>query len=482
MSTFQDELFSEEGLKALFHHSNDVIVKSVRHQHLPDEWVHLVFCGPLVDLSQVQSLILPFVSNMNPVEDLLFNYVHTESFDKETLNKEDIILNVFNGKLLAVTSASKVYFFDIADMPKRQPDESVVEVSVSGPRDGLVEDLSTNIGLIRRRLRTASLVIENYTIGKRSKTNISLLYIYDIINDDILQQVKEKIEAINIDILTGRMMLSELICSKKNTLVPLTGYTGRPDFIIQALNQGRFAIIIDGSPTALIAPINLGFLLKTAEDTNTNYYFASLERLLRFVGLFISIFLPGFYTALTTHNVGQLPLPLIATITLARMGLPFSSLIEMLIMLIMFELFKEAGARLPKGIGQTVAVLGGLIIGDAAIRGGITSPTLLVVIGITAISSFTLVNQSLSGNIFFIRLYVLFMSYFLGIYGFLIAMISILIYLTRLQSFGLPYLSIGAAEQLTDVIKTFIKVPTSFQKKRNEALQIKDDTRTGDEN
>jgi hypothetical protein len=403
-----------------------------------------------------------------------------EVMSKEKINTQKIEEAIFSGKLMVIPPGEKVYFYNISKSPARQPDESVAEVSIRGPKDGFVEDITTNLGLIRKRLRTSSLVIEDYTIGKRTNTRISLLYIKDIINEQILSDIKGRLKALDIDIVTSTSMLMEHLMKNKFTLIPEINYSGRADFITESINQGRFAIVIDGAPTVLIAPTNLSFLFKTPEDDNTSFYFASLERVLRLLGLLTTIFLPGFYAALITHNVGQLPLPLIATITVSRIGLPFSPLIEIFLMLVMFELFKEGGARLPKGIGQIVAVIGGLIIGDAAIRGGVTSPTTLVVIGVTAISSFTLVNQSLSGNIFFIRVFVLILGYFMGIFGFFISLMFVFLLLTRLKSFGVPLLADISTPEGKDVIFAFFRIPYSFMKKRIASFHIKDGTRSGE--
>jgi hypothetical protein len=372
----------------------------------------MVYCDPIVDKTMLNQVVLPPINQQGSVGEILCslkNTIQISSLEKEKITKEDICDSIFSGQLMITTKESDhVYFYNISKIPSRTPDESITEVSVRGPKDGFVEDISTNLGLVRKRLKTASFVVEEYTIGTRSQTKVALLYITDIINSELLKKIKGKLAQIEIDIITGSSQMEELIAEKQFlSLFPLVNYTGRADFVVESLNQGRFSIIVDGAPTALLAPANLGYLIKTSEDDHTSFFYASVERLLRLFGLFITVFLPGLYTALTTHNVGELPLPLLATISVSRIGLPFTAFIEVLIMLVMFELFREAGARLPKAVGQTVAVLGGLIIGDAAIRGGITSPTMLVVIGVTAIASFTLVNQSLAGNIFLLYDYML---------------------------------------------------------------------------
>ncbi|MGG3562356.1 spore germination protein [Neobacillus rhizosphaerae] len=469
----KEQIFSINYLKRIFNHSGDIEIKEDQCQERP---AIFVYCKPLTDASLISSLQLPSMETANSI----YQTLQLEVRKKDSIHKETMEEAIFSGRLMVIPAGDSVYFYDISKTPTRQPDESVAEVSIRGAKDGFVEDITMNLGLIRKRLRTSSLVVENYSIGKRTNTRVALLYIKDVINEQVLRDIQGQLGTLDVDILTSTSMLMEYLMKQKFTLIPSMNYSGRADFVVESINQGRFAIVVDGAPTALIAPADLSFLFKTPEDANTSFYFASLERTLRIIGLFTTTFLPGFYTALITHNVGQLPLPLIATITVSRLGLPFSPLIEVLLMLVMFELFKEGGARLPKGIGQTVAVLGGLIIGDAAIRGGITSPTMLVIIGITAISSFTLVNQSLSGNIFFIRVFVLVFSYVMGIYGFFISLMFVFLYLTKLKSFGVPILADISSPEGKDILSTIIRLPYSFMKKRSASLFIKDGTRSGE--
>lgn len=477
--------YSPDGIKNLFYSSSDIVIKTTFKGEQGEKSLLMVYCDPIVDKTMLNQVVLPPINQQESVGEILGSLKNTmqiSSLEKKKITIEDICDSIFSGQLMITTEESDhVYFYNISKIPSRTPDESITEVSVRGPKDGFVEDISTNLGLVRKRLKTASFVVEEYTIGTRSQTKVALLYITDIINSELLKKIKGKLEKIEIDIITGSSQMEELIAEKQLlSLFPLVNYTGRADFVVESLNQGRFSIIVDGAPTALLAPANLGYLIKTSEDDHTSFFYASVERLLRLFGLFITVFLPGLYTALTTHNVGELPLPLLATISISRIGLPFTAFIEVLIMLVMFELFREAGARLPKAVGQTVAVLGGLIIGDAAIRGGITSPTMLVVIGVTAIASFTLVNQSLAGNIFIIRLYVVILSFSMGIFGFIISFISIIMYLANLKSFGFPYLSFYTNMTWKDFLSIFIKLPELIKDKRGSELKQKDSTRLGE--
>ncbi len=250
---------------------------------------------------------------------------------------------------------------------------------------------------------------------------------------------------------------------------------------MENLNQGRFAIIMDGSPTVSIAPVNLLLQTKSPEDSNINYFFVSIERLIRIIGLTISGFLPGIWVAFSAYNIEQIPYLLVATISMSRFGLPLSAPIEMFIVLFLFEFFNEAGIRLPRAIGQTVSVLGGLIVGDAAIRAGLTSPTMLVIGAITYISSFTLVNQSLKNGLTTMRFILLLLSTLFGLFGVILTYIITIIYLATKSSFGVPYLGSVAPLSLTESVRAFIKLPLQFYKERTKSTSPKDSTRKGDE-
>lgn len=234
---------------------------------------------------------------------------------------------------------------------------------------------------------------------------------------------------------------------------------------------------MEGAPTAVIGPANLTLLLKTPEDFYIPFYMGSFGLLFRFAGLIISLLLPGFWIALASFNIEQLPYPFVATISLSRIGLPMPAPLEGFLMIALFELFREAGERLPKAVGQTVAVVGGIVVGDAAIRAGLASTTFLVIAAITAVSSFTLVNQSLVGTVSIIRLFVMLCSSTLGMYGFILSIIAIVLYLSSLESFGIPYLSPLSPIRWKDITMALLRKPWYKKDRRPEILQTKDSTR-----
>ncbi|MBM7703427.1 spore germination protein [Metabacillus iocasae] len=466
-------------LESIFKKSDDIIVQPYECPIDSIHDLHFVYCEPLVDLKYIDQYILPRFLDVHIEEEHLEEEM-AELFKLESLtdaSKETVVNKIFEGHLLVVMNEKHLFAVNIENILKRSPEETSNETSIRGARDGFVEDVSINISLVRRRLKSASLIVERYVVGKRSNTNMALLYIEDIIDPEIVKDVQQRISNLDIDIVESSHHIETLLSDHPLSLFPLFHYTGRPDQAIECLNQGRFMLIIDGSPTVSIAPTNLALLMKSPEDSHNLYAFVSFERVLRLIALFVTTLLPGVWIALSAYNIEQIPILLIATIGVSRFGLPVSAPLEMFIILFLFELFNEAGLRLPKAVGQTVAVLGGLIVGDAAIRAGLTSPTMLVVGAITFISGFTLSNQSLSSSISVLRFAILIVSTFLGLFGVVIGFFLTTLYLSYLTSFRMPYLSSLAPLKGREIISAFLKKPWVKHRRRTSITSPSDSTR-----
>ncbi|WP_260285549.1 spore germination protein [Peribacillus aracenensis] len=477
----------EETFRELFSSSSDIIFDTIyigeTERPIP---VLIFYCSGMADTSLLNEGILEKLNKMMEMDERID--------EKEAINKLKPLIDltrvtidsefnsvqqlIFSGNvLLFIPSTQKLFSINLSNVPNRQPEESSFEVSVRGPRDGFVEDLSMNTALIRKRLKTKSLAYEDFIVGRRSQTKVALMYMDDIIDKELVKNVRSKISSLDIDILVSSQQLEELITNGKFSIFPLTHYTSRPDFAVEALNQGRFILIVDGMPTIIVAPSTLLLQIKTAEDSNLPYLFVSLERLLRLMGLGITILLPGFWISISAFNIEQVPFPLLATITLSRLGLPLSATMEFILMLLLFELFRESGVRLPKAVGQTVAVVGGLIVGDAAIRAGLTSQTMLVVTAVTSVASYTLVNQSLTGVVTILRMFVLLLSCIYGIYGTIIGFLTIVTLLSRLDSFGISYIGGMNPPIFSKLLDSFIMRPWTSLSKRS--LAANDKTRKG---
>ncbi len=385
---------------------------------------------------------------------------------------EDMVSSLFTGSLIIYREGDSSYWaVDICNVPQRTLQESNTEISIKGPKDAFMEDMFTNISLIRKRMRTGLLFSEQFVIGSLSKTRVSLLYLSHKANPDMIAEVRKRLETFQTESIVSSGQLEQWLSDRTFSLFPLIDYIGRPDFVIEILLRGRFAIVVDGSPMVLIGPANFLALLKTPEDVHFPYYYVMFQRALRIFGLLLSIFLPGFWIALATVNMDQIPFALLSTVVTSREGIPLPTFLEALLLLFQFELLREAGIRLPKAVGQTIGIVGGLIIGDSLIRAGLASPTLLVVIAISAVATFCLVNQSLSGTVSLLRVFILLLSSYLGIYGFLLSMFAILIYLCRLESFGLAFLEPITSLRMKDWLGAFLIDP--FKRSRISSLMNK---------
>jgi hypothetical protein len=479
----------EQDFREWFAFSDDIVLKiyPVKQNGIVQR-VIMLYCEGMVRTEMIEGLVLPklqvfidsdYYQNENALD--LSSMLQLVKFTGNQVI-DDMKLAVYAGQLILFFENSQTIFsLDIASPPNRSPEESSTETSIKGPRDGFTEDVITNIALVRKRLSTPSLCCEKIHLGRRSNTVVALLYLGDIINEEILQEARDRLQSIDVDAVISSSQLDDALSDRTFSLFPLVNYTGRPDFVADSLLRGRFAVIVDGTPMVLIAPVTLSFLLNSPEDVHNPFFFVAFERLLRLIGLLISVLLPGLWISVSSFNLDQIPYQLVATISSSRLGLPLSGPMDFIIMLLLFELFREAGARLPKVVGQTVTVVGGLIVGDAAIRSGITSPTTLVVTSLSTISMYTLVNQSLAGTITVLRIVILLVSTMFGIYGFMISLMGLILLMSSLSSFGVPYLSPISPPQWGEIITAFLAKPWKKLKIRPHALSPKDDTRQGGE-
>lgn len=388
-----------------------------------------------------------------------------------TLRKMSNLL--FEGNVLCAIPKLKVIMsINIANIPIRTPEESASEITIRGPKDGLVEDIGTNVALIRKRIRNEHLFVEVYSIGTLTDTKLALLYMEDIANDELIETVKHRIEHIETEQLVTVGQLEEMI-GDKTYMFPTVDYSSRPDFLVECLLNGRFVIILDNNPMALIAPGNVFQLLKSPEDSYFPLFSSNVSRLFRLFALICSIFIPGFYIAITTFHPDQLPFTMLATISLARMGIPMEASIEMFLIMTFMEMFREASIRMPSSMSHTITVVGGLIMGEAAIRAGLVSPIIVVVAAISIITGAILVNQSLTSSVVFFRFIAFVFSSILGIYGFIIAYVIFIVFLSRLHSFGVPYLAPLSPLNFKNFLIAVFQTPLRFRETRPSFLHTK---------
>ncbi|MEK3923091.1 spore germination protein [Paenibacillus sp. FSL K6-2393] len=479
---------NEHNLNTFFAGSDDVIINSHMFGEPPMQLL-MTYCSGMVDSEAIYDIILPELKRTYEIT----HFIRTSDIEKcisldwtrmdlqdPAFGTELMSLRVFEGHMLiCIPSLQAMWSIDISNIPTRTPEESTTEVSIRGARDGFIEPLAVNVALIRTRLRTNQLACNIELIGTRSATKVALMYIKNIANPELIEDVQDRLRKIETERILTANELEELLSPSKITLFPVTHYTGRPDFAAECLLNGRFILIVDGNPSAIIGPVNLFLLLKSPEDASFPFLPVNVGRMLRFLGLMITVFLPGFYIALTSFHMDQIPFPLVATISVGRMGLPMESGVEMFLIMLLMELFREAGVRLPSAIGQTLTVVGGLIIGDSAIRAGMVSPLMIVIIAVTVVAGATIVNQVMTSSVLILRFLCFVLGASLGIYGFILSLILFLIYLTDLKSFGIPYLTPLTPLHFKQAIASLFKLPKGLGKRRPVYLETQEPRKKG---
>ncbi|RCW41510.1 spore germination protein [Paenibacillus prosopidis] len=324
---------------------------------------------------------------------------------------------------------------------ERGVQEPTSQTVIRGPKEGFSENLITNIALVRRKIKDPNLWLEHFHVGRVTKTNVSIMYINGIAMETALKEVRERIGRIQIDGILESGYIEEFIQDKGFTLFPTIYNTERPDVIAAGLLEGRIAILIDGTPFTLLVPALFTQFFQSAEDYYQRSDISTLIRLLRYVALMIALLAPPLYIAITTYHHDMLPSGLLISLIAQREGIPFPAFFEALMMEVTFELLREAGIRLPRAVGQSISIVGALVIGQAAVQAGIVSAVMVIVVSITAISSFVIPAYNMGIPIRMLRFGMMGLAASFGLFGITAGIILIVQHLCHLRSFGVYYMS-----------------------------------------
>lgn len=360
----------------------------------------------------------------------------------------------------------------------RDLQEPLSEGLLRGPRVGFVERLEDNTALLRMYGRNESMFIEKFQVGSRVKKDLALVYMKDIAAPGLVSEVRKRTRSMDMDALLDSGYVEQLIEDNKLSPFQQVHNTERPDRVMGALLEGRVGILLDGSPFALIAPATFGMLLQSPEDYYDRWLPGTFLRLLRFLAATLALLAPAMYISFISYHPGLIPTKLVVTIIETRQGVPFPSIIEALIMEISIEILREAGIRLPKPIGPAMGIVGGLIIGDAAVQAGIISPFLVIVVAVTAISSFAIPTYSAGITLRILRFAAMFSAAMLGLYGVVMFFLFLCIHICRLSSFGVPYSSPAVPYHLADWKDFLIRAPLPMMKRRPVMMNPTDEDRT----
>ncbi len=402
----------------------------------------------------------------------------------ETDNINEAILSILIGDAaLFLDGISKIIILGVKGWPARSVEEPTTEPVIRGPRDGFVETFRMNTALVRRRIRDPRLKLKQMKVGKRSQTDVGIFYIEGIVKKKLLHEVIRRIERIHVDAVLDSGYIEQFIEDNPYSPFPQIATTERPDEVAGELYEGRVAILVDNSPFALIVPTTINSLYQSPEDYYDRWIISTVLRVIRFIASFLALVMPSLYVVFTSYHTGILPTKLVLSIAASREGVPFPAIIEAFLMEFTLELLREAGLRLPSAIGNTVGIVGGLIIGEAAVRAGIVSPIMVIIVAITAIASFANPSYSLSVGFRLLRFALIAASGILGLYGLMLGLILILVHLVKLKSFNEPYLTPFVAVDWSDYKDTIYRAPLYKMVKRpirisQDKVRMKDNRRS----
>ena len=377
---------------------------------------------------------------------------------KEADTMHQAVNSIVSGEaLLFIEGEDKALVIGVKRVQGRQVEEPDTETSIRGSREGFVENLAVNTTLIRKRVKNPNLKIEMMKIGQQTKTDVCICYIKGIAKDEIVNEVKERLKKIKVDGVLDTGIIEQHISDYRFSLFPTVGNSEKCDKLVGKLLDGRVAILCDGTPFVLTVPYLFIESIQVTDDYYDHAFFATFMRLLRLISLLVSVLLPGLYVALVSFHQTVIPFKLMITLAASRQGIPFSPFIEAFLMIIVFELLREAGVRMPRPIGQALSIVGAIVLGEASVAAGITSNLMVIIVATTAICSF-IIPPFIRATML-LRFVVLIAANILGFLGIWFVGIAVLIHLCKLHSFGIPYMTPFAPITSAILKDSFIVVP-----------------------
>lgn len=334
--------------------------------------------------------------------------------------------------------------------PKMGVSESDTEKVVRGSNESFTESEKANTALIRKRIRNTGLKVKEFQVGIRSFTNVAMVYMEDLADPDLVKETYRRLNEYDIDGVMDSGVLEQLAEESWVSPFPQFHSTRRPDRAAMAVLEGKVVVLVDNSPIALMLPADVNSFLKTSDDYYNRFHMATFARILRYVSAFFALTLPGLYLAVTNFHTQILPTPLLFSFWQARIGVPFPAALEVLLMELSFELLREAGVRLPGAMGNTIGIVGGLIIGQAAVDANLVSPIVVIVVAFTALCSFAIPNEEFAFSFRILKFLLIFLSAWLGFFGFLVGLFGVLVHMASLKSFGFSYLTPYVGPQLNE--------------------------------
>ena len=467
-------------IKEEFKNTPDLIIKKVKLSLF--DTIYVLYLETVSSSNKVNDYILKNLSNFG-------SFKNTKKLDlaslipgpntKEIKNIDEIEYFITNGFTIVIRDNTILGIETRADINRGIPTPDT-EPAPNGPKDAFTENYQINLGLIKKRLKSSKLKTEEFTIGRKTLTKVGLLYFDDIAEEETINLIKDKLNKIDIDDILDSSMIGQLICEEDKTHFPTYQITERPDFVSKALLEGKLVIVMDTSPFAIILP---AFFIDFINPGIDNYHKSkniNFLKIIRFACFFLSMTVPAIYIALVNYNQETIPTELLVSFSIQRDGVPFPSIIEVLIMLFICEMLRESDLRFPNAYGSAISILGALVLGDAAVSAGIVSPITIIIIALTFMASLIFTEIEVSNALRNLRFIFLFAAAFYGILGLVFATFYFLIRINKIHSFGKPYFYPLVPFDKTYLLKTALKGPLRKDKKRSSILTKSNQIKQGE--
>lgn len=427
--------------------SPDIIIKNI---NVLNNSIYVIFNETLSDKNIIDQFILKYLTTTEMDKDKkddmdIFNFLKENIPTHKTIsidNYSDLFYNILSGfSIIMVDGYNEVLSLETKVQLDSGILESKNEMVIKGPKDSFTENYQTNIGLIRRRIKTEELWLEELIVGSKSKTKVGIMYVNNIAKKDLVTKIIDKLKNIEIDGIFDSNYVVEMISENKNNVFANYISTERPDQVSMHLLDGRIAIIVENTQYVIVIPALFIDFFQTTEDFYQKVLNVNLTRFVRLIGFLVALVGPAIYIAITTFNIEAIPENLVMSLTAQRNGVPFPTVVETLMMIITFEVLRETDSRLPSAIGSSLSIVGAIVLGQAAVAAGIVSPITIIVVSITAISGMISYNMDMVGGVRWWRIIFLILASLFGLFGVLIAGLLFIINTTSIKSFGDPYMT-----------------------------------------
>ncbi|MCQ1530447.1 spore germination protein [Lutispora saccharofermentans] len=478
-------------LKDDFGHSSDIIINCIKSDNNKDLIWANIYIKSLVDRNTINNLSselaeLNFKDCSTEPDinfDILMNYLPGLRDSKGGFDFESLYAALLSGDTVFLFDGCDKFLIVASETDEsRSIEEPTSQTVIRGPKEGFTENININILLIRKRIKNIALRVENMTIGSITKTTVSLMYIDKIAKEEIVQEIRNRLDRIEIDGILEGGYIEELIKDDRYSFFPTFLSSEKPDSVVAALLEGKVAILVDGTSYVLTVPALMVDFLQVSEDYYHHYVVSSVMRFFRFAAFFLTLLVPATYIALTTFHQEMIPTLLLVSLAAQREGVPFPAFFEALLMEATFEILREAGIRMPRAIGPAISIVGALVLGQAAVEAGIISAAMVIIVSITAISSFAIPNYEMSNAVRLIRFALMFLAGVLGLYGVFMGLMVMVLHLCKIKSVTVPYLTPIAPRIKGMNRDTILRLPLWKMKRRPMGISGTDASRVEEKN